>query len=113
MMVKSPRPLTLFPKCNYGTISVKHAFSLVPGVVFINLYWKDALSEKPGAFCKHKYSSLYSQAFDVIYSLPKSSHDPDGGTWLITIQITQTSEKESNRKYILMVGTCPDYMMFS
>ena len=89
MMVKSPRPL--FPKCDYGKISVKRALSLVSGtqqnitdaeqVVFINLYWKDALSEKPGEFCKHKSSSLYNQDVEVIYSFPRSGPGvtPDAG----------------------------------
>ena len=58
-------------------ISVKHAFSTPAAeqVVFINLYWKDALYEKPGAFCKHKSSSLYNQAIEVIYSFPRSGRD--------------------------------------
>ena len=73
MMVKSPRPL--FQKCDYGKVSVKHD-SLVElnrtcrsaeQMIFINVYWKDALSKKPGEFCKHKSSSLYNQAVDVIY----------------------------------------------
>ena len=59
-------------------------------MVFIYLYWKDALSEKPGEFCKHKSSSLYNQdvevkrsgharlvevEVEVIYSFPRSRRD--------------------------------------
>ena len=35
-------------------------------MVFINLYWKDSRS---GGFCKHKSSSFYNQAVEVIYTV--------------------------------------------
>ena len=54
-------------------ISMKHAFSYSTEVVFINLYWKDGHSGKTIGFCKHKNSSLYNQAVEVIYSSLHSS----------------------------------------
>ena len=53
---------------------MKHAFSLLAvasysvEVVFINLYWNDGRSGKAVGFCKHKSSSLYNQAVEVICS---------------------------------------------
>ena len=48
---------------------MKHACSLaLSKVIFINLYWKDDRSRtgKAGGFFKHKSSSLYNQAVEVI-----------------------------------------------
>ena len=36
-------------------------------MVFTNIFWKDGRSGKTGGFCKHKCSSLYNKAVDVIY----------------------------------------------
>ena len=67
-------------------------------MVFINIYWKDSRS---GGFCKHS-SSLYNQAVEVIYSLPRSGHD----AWGLSIRIAQASEV-SNKK--LSTEGCPDH----
>ena len=69
--------------------SAEHAYA--ERVVFINLYWKGALSEKPGKFYKHKSSSLYNQAVEVIYSFPRSGLTPDAGTWLLSTDPNRTS----------------------
>ena len=79
-------------------------------MVFINLYWKDARSEETSGFCKHKSSSLYNQAVEVIYSFPRSGCDAWHRHSVITIQIAQASEKESNRKYLLMVAQTVRYL---
>ena len=50
-------------------ISKKRTCSLaLSKAVFLNLYWKDDLSGtlKTGGFCKHKSSTLYNQAVEVI-----------------------------------------------
>ena len=36
-------------------------------MVFINLHRKDGHFGKTGGFCKHKFSSLYNQAVEVIF----------------------------------------------
>ena len=38
-------------------------------------YWKNSHSGKACAFCKQKSSSLYSQAVEIIYSLPRGCCD--------------------------------------
>ena len=48
----------LFLKYDYGGRKTK---------VCIHLYWKDGRSRKTGRFCKHKPSSLYNQAVEVIF----------------------------------------------
>ena len=59
-----------FLKCDYGKVSVKRDLSWHSAdVVFINLYWKDGYSEKTGAICKQKSSSLHNQVVEMIYSL--------------------------------------------
>ena len=62
----------LFPKCDYGKIFVKNGCS--------------------GRFCN---LSIYNQAVEVIYSLPKS---------YCIIQIAQAIEKVCNGKYLLKVA---------
>ena len=102
----------LFPKCDRsnGKIFIQHAFSLAlnkSGI--INLYWKDGHFEKTGGFCKHKYSSLYSQALEVIYSSPRSGC----GTWcsyLLSKLYRLCSEKACNRKYLLKVAQTVRYL---
>ena len=47
-------------------------------MIFINLYWKDGCFVITGGLYKHKSSCLYSQAVEVIYSLPRSGHSTDG-----------------------------------
>ena len=59
----------LFPKCDYGIISIKSASALQCSaeVVFLIIYWEDGCSRKTGAFCKHKSSSFHNQAVEVIF----------------------------------------------
>ena len=78
-------------------VSMKCAFSLA--LVFTNIFWKDGRSGKTGGFCKHKCSSLYNKAVDVIYIVCQEvAVVPDVA---LTIRIVQASEKASNRKYLL------------
>ena len=58
--------------------------------------WKDA-SGKTGAFCKHESSSFHKQAVEVIYTLPRTTLDVGK-----LPSAAHVSEKESNRKYLLL-----------
>ena len=57
----------MFPKCDYGKISVMYALALSRSGIhkFDQVYWKDGLSGKSDAFCKGKPSSLHYQAVEV------------------------------------------------
>ena len=83
-MVKSPINQRGF--CFWNAIMVKFPWSVQDGsaeVVFINLlYWKNCLSGKTVAFCKHKFSSLHNQAIKVIYNFQEAAVIPDVGKLL-------------------------------
>ena len=71
----------LFPICDLIWLNFREACIHLAAlsvhsaeVVFINLYWKDSFSGKTVGFCKHKSSSLYSQAVEMICSSLQSSY---------------------------------------
>ena len=72
----------LFPICDLIWLNFREAciqFNLAvlnmhsAEVIFINLYWKDSRSRRTVGFCKHKSSSVYSQAVEMICSSLQSS----------------------------------------
>ena len=68
--------------------------------------------EKTGGFCKHKSILSTIKLLKCFIVSQEAAVTPDTviQACLITIQITQGSDKESNRKYLLMVAQTVRYL---
>ena len=76
-MVKSPICQRAF--CFQNMMMVRSLWSVQDFIALsrsgVYQYWKDSHSGKACAFCKHKSNSLYNQAVEIIYSLPRGCCD--------------------------------------
>ena len=116
------KPKIFVSKSSYGNISIKRAFSTykflwrywAERVVFINLYWKNVHYEKTGGFCKHKFILSIIKLLKWFIVSQEAAMMPATviQTCLITIQITQGNDKQSNRKYLLMVAQTVRYLAY-